>query len=74
MGNLIKSKTKKKHCMTSYSFMQRAPAALKRVRQIVISWLDGPSFQPRLHSAVPIYPQIPTSRINRRMIRRHNIL
>ena len=73
MGN-YEEQTKGKNGMTSYSFMQRAPAALKRVRGIVISWLDGPSFQPRLHSSVPIYPRVPTSRINRRMIRRHNTL
>ncbi|MGA2175415.1 MAG: hypothetical protein ABSH38_10580 [Verrucomicrobiota bacterium] len=56
------------------TFMRRAPEALKLVRRIAISWLDGPPFQPRLHSAVPIYPRVLNSRIRRRMIRRHNIL
>jgi hypothetical protein len=54
--------------------IQRAPQVVKLVRRIVISWLDGPLFQPKLHSAISIYPRVPASRIRRRMIRRHNIL
>ena len=51
----------------------RSPEAVKLVRRIVISWLDGPPFKPKLHSAVPIYPRVPASGIRRQMIRRHNI-
>src|SRR5208282_6228712 len=56
------------------TFTRRAPEAVKLVQRIVISWLSGPPFQPRLHSAVPIYPRVLNSRIRRRMIRWHNIL
>jgi len=51
----------------------RSPEAVKLVRRIVISWLDGPPFKPNLHSAVPIYPRVPASGIGRPIIGRHNI-
>jgi len=51
----------------------RSPEAVKLVRRIVISWLDGPPFKPKLHNAVPTYPRVPASGIRRQMIRRHNI-
>jgi len=51
----------------------RSPEAVKLVRRIVISWLDGPPFEPKLHSALPIYPRVPASGIRRQMIRRKNI-
>jgi len=51
----------------------RSPEAIKLVRRIVVSWLDGPPFKPELHSVLPIYPRVPASGIRRRMIGRHNI-
>ena len=51
----------------------RSPETVKLVRRIVISWLDGPPFKPKLHSALPSYPRVPASGIRRPMIRRHNI-
>jgi hypothetical protein len=39
------------------TFMQRAPEAVKLIRRIIVSWVAGPPFQPKLHSAVPIYPR-----------------
>jgi ElaB/YqjD/DUF883 family membrane-anchored ribosome-binding protein len=51
----------------------RSPEAVKLVRRIVISWLDGPPFKPELHSVLPIYPRLPASGIRSRMIGRHNI-
>jgi hypothetical protein len=53
------------------TFMQRAPKAVKLIRRIIVSWVADPPFQPKLHSAVPIYPCVLNSRIKRRMIRRH---
>lgn len=51
----------------------RSPEAVKLVRRIVVSWLDGPPFKPKLHSALPIYPRVPASGIRRQTNRRHNL-
>ncbi len=45
-----------------------APEAVKLIRRIIVSWVAGPPFQPELHSAIPVYPRVPASRIRRRMI------
>jgi len=50
------------------------PEFAKLARRIIISWVEVSPFQPKFHSAVPIYPRVPSSRIKRRMIRRLNIL
>ena len=51
----------------------RSPEAVKLVRRIVVSWLDGPPFKPKLHSVLPIYSRVPASGMRRPMIRRHNL-
>ena len=51
----------------------RSPEAVKLVRRIVISWLDGPPFQPKLHNAIPIYLRVPTSQTKRRTITRRRM-
>jgi len=47
---------------------------VKPVRRMIIRWVVGPPFMPIIRSAVPICPRVPSLRIRRRMIRRHNIL
>jgi hypothetical protein len=49
------------------------PGFVKSVRRIILRWVASPPFQPKLHSAVPIYPRALNSRLRRRMIRRHNV-
>lgn len=51
----------------------RSPEAVKLVRRIVVSWLDGPPFKPKLHSALSIYPRVTASGIRRQTNRRHNL-
>ena len=58
---------------TRRTLMQRAPQKVKLARRMIISWVAGPPFIPKIHSAVPIYPRVPTSRIKRRMITRNRI-
>jgi hypothetical protein len=73
LGNLYPRRSTKVS-QARRTFTRQAQEAAKLIQRIVISWLDGPAFQSKLRSAVPIYPRVPSSRIKRRMIRRHNIL
>ncbi len=58
----------------SRTFTRRAPEAVKHMRRIIVSWVAGPPFKPKIHSAIPIYPRFPAARIGSRMIRRPNLL
>jgi hypothetical protein len=72
IGNLS-SRQSPEPFQAGQTFMRRAPKAVKLIRRIIVSWVAGPPFQPKLHSAVPIYPCVLNSRIKRRMIRQHMI-
>jgi len=45
-----------------------APEAVKLIRRIIVNWVAGPPVQPELHSAIPVCPRVPASRIRPRMI------
>ena len=55
------------------TFLQRVPQLIKLVRRIIIAWVAGSPFHPKIHSAVPFYRRVPSSHARRRIIRRHRL-